>query len=177
MITLLLLQSMINVKIVMIMKMIPFMYMISKLTNQLYPMLHKGPNIIVCLYWNSQLCLPGTEQQQSRILKRRVDTIPRQTTLEVWIFRKTPFRCKYFTQCHFYVFRSPNSKDWHIWIFSFNIVLNMLPSDSIMSWLHSLLGYSIGKFLALQLIALVMSGVVNYPLASCMLVHLLENLV
>ena len=36
--------------------------------------------------------------------------------------------------------------------FSLNIGLNMLPSDSFMSCLHSLLGYSTGEFQALQLI-------------------------
>ena len=41
------------------------------------------------------------------------------------------------------------------WTFSLNIGLNMLPSDSFVSCLHSLLGYSTGEFHALQLIVLV----------------------
>ena len=47
------------------------------------------------------------------------------------------------------------------WIFSFNIGLNMLPSESFMSCLRSLLGYSIGEFQALQLIVLVAFGAVD----------------
>ena len=41
------------------------------------------------------------------------------------------------------------------WTFSLNIGLNMLPLDSFMSCLHSLIGYSTGEFQALQLIVLV----------------------
>ena len=40
------------------------------------------------------------------------------------------------------------------WTFALNIELNMLPLDSFMSCLHSLLGYSTGEFQALQLIVL-----------------------
>ena len=40
------------------------------------------------------------------------------------------------------------------WTFSLNIGLNMLRSDSFMSCLHSLLGYSTGTFRALQRIVL-----------------------
>ena len=40
------------------------------------------------------------------------------------------------------------------WTFSLNIGLTMLPLDSFMSWLHSLLGYSTGDFQAFQLIVL-----------------------
>ena len=47
------------------------------------------------------------------------------------------------------------------WTFSLNIGLNMLPSDSFMSCLHSLLGYSIGEFQALQLIVLAAFGAVD----------------
>ena len=60
------------------------------------------------------------------------------------------------------------------WTFSLNIGLNMLPSDTFMSCLHSLLGYSTGEFQDLQLIVLVVFSTVNKPLASCMLVHFLE---
>ena len=60
--------------------------------------------------------------------------------------------------------------------FSLNIGLSMLPPRSFMPCLHSLLGYSIGEFQALQLIVLVVLGAVDQPLASCMLVHLLEIL-
>ena len=45
------------------------------------------------------------------------------------------------------------------WTFSLNIGLNMFPLDSIMSCLHSLLGYSTGEFQALQLIVLAAFGV------------------
>ena len=45
--------------------------------------------------------------------------------------------------------------------FSFNIGLDMLPLDSFMSCLHSLLGYSTGEFQALQLIVLVAFGAVD----------------
>ena len=41
------------------------------------------------------------------------------------------------------------------WAFSLNIELNMFLWDSIMSCLHSLLGYSTGEFQVLQLIVLV----------------------
>ena len=40
------------------------------------------------------------------------------------------------------------------WTFSLNIGLNMLPLDSFISCLHSLLGYSTGEFQAFQLIVL-----------------------
>ena len=53
----------------------------------------------------------------------------------------------------------------------------MLPSDSFMSCLHSLLGYSTGGVQALQLIVLAAFGALDLPLASCMLVHFFENLV
>ena len=43
-----------------------------------------------------------------------------------------------------------------------------------MSHLATQLGYSAGEFQALQLIVLATFGVVDEPLASCMLVHLLE---
>ena len=60
------------------------------------------------------------------------------------------------------------------WTFSLNIGLNMFLLDSFMSCLHTLLGYSTGEFQALQLIVLVAFGAVDYPLAPCMLVHILE---
>ena len=44
------------------------------------------------------------------------------------------------------------------WTFSLNIGLNMLLSDSFVSCLHSLLGYSTGEFQALQLIVLAEFG-------------------
>ena len=47
------------------------------------------------------------------------------------------------------------------WTFSLNISLGMLPSDSFMSCLHSLLGYSIGESQALQLIVLAAFGAVD----------------
>ena len=47
-------------------------------------------------------------------------------------------------------------------------------TDPFMSHLATQLGYSAGEFQALQLIVLVAFGVVDLPLASCMLVHLLE---
>ena len=45
--------------------------------------------------------------------------------------------------------------------FSLNIGLNKFPLDSFMSCLYSLLGYSTGKFHALQLIVLVAFGAVD----------------
>ena len=60
------------------------------------------------------------------------------------------------------------------WTFFQNIGFNMVPSDPFMSHLATQLGYSAGEFQALQLIVLATFGVVYYPLASCMLVHLLE---
>ena len=50
----------------------------------------------------------------------------------------------------------------------------MVPSDPFMSHLATQLGYSAGEFQALQLIVLAAFGDVDYTLASCMLVHLLE---
>ena len=47
------------------------------------------------------------------------------------------------------------------WTFSLNIGLNMLHLESLVSCLHSLLGYSTGKFQALQLIVLVAFGAVD----------------
>ena len=44
---------------------------------------------------------------------------------------------------------------------SVNIVLNMLPSNSFMSCLDYLLGYSTGEFQALQMIALAVFGAVG----------------
>ena len=55
-----------------------------------------------------------------------------------------------------------------------NIGFNMVPSDPFLSHLDTQLGYSTGEFQALQLIVPVAFGVVDYPLASCMLVHFLE---
>ena len=46
------------------------------------------------------------------------------------------------------------------WTFVLNILLNMLSSDSFMSCLDYLLGYSTGEFRALQLIVLVVFGAV-----------------
>ena len=60
------------------------------------------------------------------------------------------------------------------WNFFQNIGFNMVPSDPFMSHLATQLGYSAGEFHALQLIVLAAFGVVDSPLASCMLVHLLE---
>ena len=50
------------------------------------------------------------------------------------------------------------------WTFPLNIGLNMLPSDSCMSCLDPLLGYSTGEFQGLQLIVLVVFG-----LTTCLL--------
>ena len=50
------------------------------------------------------------------------------------------------------------------WTFSLNIGLNMLPSDSFMSRLQSLQGYSTGEFQALQLIVLAVSIAMDEPL-------------
>ena len=47
------------------------------------------------------------------------------------------------------------------WTFSLNIELNMLPLDSFMSCLHTLLGYSTEEFQALQLIILAALGAVD----------------
>ena len=47
--------------------------------------------------------------------------------------------------------------------FSLNIGLNMLPLDSFVLCLHSLLGYT-GEFQALQLIVLAAFGAVEWPL-------------
>ena len=47
------------------------------------------------------------------------------------------------------------------WIFILNIGLNMLPSDSFMSCLDSLIRYSTGELKALQLIVLVVFGAVD----------------
>ena len=47
------------------------------------------------------------------------------------------------------------------WTFALNIGLNMLPLDTFMPCLHSLLGYSTGEFQALQLIVLVAFGAVD----------------
>ena len=47
---------------------------------------------------------------------------------------------------------------FHPWTFPLNIGLDMLTSDSFMSCLDSLLGYSTGEFEALQLIILMVFG-------------------
>ena len=47
------------------------------------------------------------------------------------------------------------------WTLSLNIRLNMFPLDSFISCLHSPLGYSAGKFQALQLIVLAVFGAVD----------------
>ena len=60
------------------------------------------------------------------------------------------------------------------WTFFQNIGFNMVPSVPFMSHLATQLGYSAGEFQALQMIVLVALGVVDYLIASCMLVHLLE---
>ena len=53
------------------------------------------------------------------------------------------------------------------------VFLNMVPSNTLISHLATQLGYSAGEFQALQLIVLA-AFVVDYSLASCALVHLLE---
>ena len=63
---------------------------------------------------------------------------------------------------------------FHPWTFSLNVGLGIFPLDSFMSCLYSLLGYSTGEFQALQLIVLAAFGVVDWPLAPCVLVHFLE---
>ena len=60
------------------------------------------------------------------------------------------------------------------WTFFENIGFNTVLTDPFMSHLATQLGYSAGEFQALQLIVLAAYGVVDLPLASCMLVHLLE---
>ena len=67
-----------------------------------------------------------------------------------------------------YMFRLSGTKFWFCksavpwmfptWIFSLNIELNMLPLDSFMSCLRSLLGYSTGVVQALQLVVLAAFG-------------------
>ena len=47
------------------------------------------------------------------------------------------------------------------WTFSLNIGLNMLPLDSFIPYLHSLLGYTTGEIQALQLIDLTPFGAVD----------------
>ena len=47
------------------------------------------------------------------------------------------------------------------WTFSLNIEFNMLTSDSFMSCLHTILGYSTEEFQALQLIILATLGAVD----------------
>ena len=49
------------------------------------------------------------------------------------------------------------------WTFPLNIGLNMLPLDSFMSYLHTLLGYPTWEFQALQLIVLAAFGAVDWP--------------
>ena len=56
-------------------------------------------------------------------------------------------------------------------ISEFRIQLDII--GPFVSHLYSRLGYSTGEFQALQLIVLAAFGVVDQPLASCMLVHLL----
>ena len=60
------------------------------------------------------------------------------------------------------------------WTFPLNIGLAMLHWNSLMSCLVSVVGYYTGDFQAVQLIALAVFGAVDWPLASCMLVILLE---
>ena len=60
------------------------------------------------------------------------------------------------------------------WTFFQNIGFNMVPSDPFMSHIATQLGYSAGEFQALQPIVLATFGVVDSPLASCMLVQFLE---
>ena len=73
------------------------------------------------------------------------------------------------------VLQMHNSLDVFPRTFSLNIgcsiQYSMLPLDSLIPCLHSLLGYSTGDFQALQLVVLVVYGAVDKPLASCMLVH------
>ena len=53
--------------------------------------------------------------------------------------------------------------------------VSMVPSDPFMSHLATHLGYSPGEFQALQLIVVAAFGVVDSPLASCMLVHFFKS--
>ena len=60
------------------------------------------------------------------------------------------------------------------WTFVENIGFNTVLTDPFMSHLATQLGYFAREFQALQLIVLAAFGVVDYPLASYMLVHFLE---
>ena len=60
------------------------------------------------------------------------------------------------------------------WTFFENIGFNTVLTDPFMSHLATQLGCSAGEFQALQLIVLAAFGIVDKPLASCMLVHLLK---
>ena len=63
------------------------------------------------------------------------------------------------------------------WTFFQNIGFNMVPSDPLTSHLDTQLGYSTAEFQALlQLIVLAAFGVVDEPLASCMLAHFFNRL-
>ena len=50
---------------------------------------------------------------------------------------------------------------FRLWTFPMNIGLNLLPSDSFMSCLDSLLGYSTEEFQVLQLIVFAVFGAVE----------------
>ena len=71
-----------------------------------------------------------------------------------------------YTLVFLYLSSSGNANDqlpgcFRPWTFTLNIGLNMLPSDSFISCLHSLLGYSTGEFQALQLGVLLAFGAVD----------------
>ena len=61
------------------------------------------------------------------------------------------------------------------WTFFENVGFNTVLTDPFMSHLATQLGYSAGEFQALQLIVLAAFGVVDKPLAFCMLVHLWKS--
>ena len=58
------------------------------------------------------------------------------------------------------------------WTFRLSVGLDASPSDSFVSCLGSHLGCSAGEFQALRLVVLAVFGAVDWPLASCVLVHL-----
>ena len=73
-----------------------------------------------------------------------------------------------------FVEKEPNSLNERLIRKSGTLIYDWFPLDSLMSCLHSLLGYSTGEFQALQLIVLAAFGAVDLPIAPYMLVHFLE---
>ena len=120
------------------------------------------PPTNVILLGNHQVCFPKAQALFVDQIKPCIKSVWIENWLEKLCWRQT------FGIIH-KVPRSYQQQDfsppchchWLPWTFRLNIGLNTSPSDSLVSYLNSHLGYSAGEFQALQLIVLAVFGAVD----------------